>query len=387
MSDDYFDDDPTVLKRERMARRVEEVERNRQDQESGTEKDKGKGKGKANGTENGNWTGLDLSSFQSVIWKPPHPQTQNEPPKLYPPGEGEKVALLKNWREVFKDAKPDIDSRRRRGHPSSSGATAKGKGKGKQKGKAKSGVVDERREDSSDRTSTTGLFSRENGVGSSNTSPTKSVSADGDSVEDDLDETMIDDPGKQKGKKMDRPKSNIAVEVPLPRQENIPPKDASSPRETTLSKKRGRKRKAESPPSQDISIPKETSLPSPKRRGRKPKAEIPPSPPKEISPPKRRGRTPKTETPGSRPQPQEISPPIPKETPLPGPKRRARKRKAESPPPHPPPRAEDGSGDTRKGPPRSKRVASDSNGVLGSRTQPRSTRSTVSMRRSTRQTK
>jgi hypothetical protein len=46
------------------------------------------------------------SSFTGTVWKTP---TDDTPPrKLYEPGDGEKVALLKNWREVFRSLHPGV---------------------------------------------------------------------------------------------------------------------------------------------------------------------------------------------------------------------------------------------------------------------------------------
>lgn len=56
--------------------------------------------------------GTDLSSFRSVIWK--SPGDEEEDVKLHEPGDGEKVALLKNWREVFRSAHPSTDRVRMR---------------------------------------------------------------------------------------------------------------------------------------------------------------------------------------------------------------------------------------------------------------------------------
>lgn len=51
---------------------------------------------------------LDPASFQSVVWRrPSHEDLMTE---LHEPGDGEKVALLKNWREIFKNSQPRHDS-------------------------------------------------------------------------------------------------------------------------------------------------------------------------------------------------------------------------------------------------------------------------------------
>lgn len=47
---------------------------------------------------------IDASSFKGVVWK----KSDNSVKKagLYEPGIGEKVALLRNWREIFKESQP-----------------------------------------------------------------------------------------------------------------------------------------------------------------------------------------------------------------------------------------------------------------------------------------
>ncbi|PYH80344.1 hypothetical protein BO82DRAFT_393096 [Aspergillus uvarum CBS 121591] len=50
---------------------------------------------------------FDLAAFQAVVWKSPHQEKEQQSVvALHEPGEGEKVALLKNWREVFRSANP-----------------------------------------------------------------------------------------------------------------------------------------------------------------------------------------------------------------------------------------------------------------------------------------
>ncbi|KAG5207194.1 hypothetical protein GTR04_6407 [Trichophyton interdigitale] len=47
---------------------------------------------------------LDSATFYGVSWSAGPPSNNDGP--LYQPGEGEKVSLLKNWREVFQESKP-----------------------------------------------------------------------------------------------------------------------------------------------------------------------------------------------------------------------------------------------------------------------------------------
>lgn len=54
----------------------------------------------------------DHASFQAVVWKTSDDEKNTV--TLYEPGDGEKVALLKNWREVFRNSHPAIDRLRLR---------------------------------------------------------------------------------------------------------------------------------------------------------------------------------------------------------------------------------------------------------------------------------
>ncbi|KAJ5470289.1 hypothetical protein N7530_007646 [Penicillium desertorum] len=54
----------------------------------------------------------DIASFQSVVWKTPALDRDQDVAILYEPDTGEKVALLENWREVFKSAQPALDKSR-----------------------------------------------------------------------------------------------------------------------------------------------------------------------------------------------------------------------------------------------------------------------------------
>jgi hypothetical protein len=57
----------------------------------------------------------DLTSFQGVVWKTPSlERDQDVTVQIYEPGYGDKVALLENWREVFKSAQPGLDKSRLR---------------------------------------------------------------------------------------------------------------------------------------------------------------------------------------------------------------------------------------------------------------------------------
>ncbi|KAJ5619375.1 hypothetical protein N7510_003359 [Penicillium lagena] len=57
----------------------------------------------------------DLTSFQGVVWKTPSLERDRDVTvQIYEPGYGDKVALLENWREVFKSAQPGLDKSRLR---------------------------------------------------------------------------------------------------------------------------------------------------------------------------------------------------------------------------------------------------------------------------------
>lgn len=179
---------------------------------------------------------IDPASFQSVVWKPS--DYGREPVQLHPPGEGEKVALLKNWREVFRSSNPAIGRPARfKKLASSSSASSRSRN---QLAAARSGVIDDlkRREDSSDQTSR--VSSLENlrdtdavdSGDASNTTPPKSVSPASVNVGGARqDEEMADVDADA----ADKLSSNVVVEIPVP-------KSLSSP---SPSKKRGRKRKAD----------------------------------------------------------------------------------------------------------------------------------------------
>lgn len=100
-SDDYHDDDPTVKTTappaQKKARRAQ---------------------AQAKGTTNrvvGQKSAVipDISSFQGVIWKTPSLDPYQDVAVLFEPI-GNKVALLKDWREVFKSAQPALDKSRLR---------------------------------------------------------------------------------------------------------------------------------------------------------------------------------------------------------------------------------------------------------------------------------
>jgi hypothetical protein len=57
----------------------------------------------------------DITSFQGVVWKTSSlEKDQDIAVQIYEPGAGEQVALLKNWREIFKSVQPALDKSRLR---------------------------------------------------------------------------------------------------------------------------------------------------------------------------------------------------------------------------------------------------------------------------------
>ncbi|GFF55459.1 hypothetical protein IFM46972_10273 [Aspergillus udagawae] len=118
LSDDYYDDDPTVEKRRRM---MDVLKNNGY---SGGVFDDIKRQGSLEqktlvhrlhrggvGAESPAFK-TDQASFQAVVWK--SSDDEKNTVNLYKPGDGEKVALLKNWREVFRHSHPANDRLRLR---------------------------------------------------------------------------------------------------------------------------------------------------------------------------------------------------------------------------------------------------------------------------------
>ncbi|KAL4821159.1 hypothetical protein BDW67DRAFT_79115 [Aspergillus spinulosporus] len=104
LSDDYYDDDPTVVRRLR-AIGAWPIDHSTHISTPSSKRRKG-----------ADTLAADLNSFQGVAWK--HPQDETDMVEIYAPGDGEKVSLLKNWREIFRNAKPAIGRLRGRIPPS-----------------------------------------------------------------------------------------------------------------------------------------------------------------------------------------------------------------------------------------------------------------------------
>lgn len=107
LSDDYYDEDPTVKRRQRAAELA-----NRKPAGQGPQTIRRRKQSNDIQTGGGGTTRVVSSqapnptSFQSVVWK--RPEHDKNPVQVMAPGEGEKVALLKNWREVFKNSHPSF---------------------------------------------------------------------------------------------------------------------------------------------------------------------------------------------------------------------------------------------------------------------------------------
>ncbi|KAL4896059.1 hypothetical protein BDV59DRAFT_199278 [Aspergillus ambiguus] len=116
MSDDYYDEDSTAARRQRV---MAKWPNKRRAAAAAVDTDAEKLEAEA---ERNNRVlsatictkfhpGTDLSSFRGVVWKDDADEVKT---RLHEPGDGEKVALLKNWREVFRSAHPATERQRLR---------------------------------------------------------------------------------------------------------------------------------------------------------------------------------------------------------------------------------------------------------------------------------
>ncbi|KLJ11714.1 hypothetical protein EMPG_13111 [Blastomyces silverae] len=116
-TDEYFDDDQSVLHEHSLKSAATSP--------TGTRGRKQKKKKMKNKKRDGNDDNFNEQeeedtpdSFCRILWRPSgYLVDQGE---LYEPGHGEKVALLKNWREIFKDSQPKRDHRLQKSASSSS---------------------------------------------------------------------------------------------------------------------------------------------------------------------------------------------------------------------------------------------------------------------------
>ncbi|OOF94728.1 hypothetical protein ASPCADRAFT_131332 [Aspergillus carbonarius ITEM 5010] len=93
LSDDYYDQDPTVVRRQRALNALSQIPA------AGIPSTKHSRKSTTKAPQ------FDITAFQGVVWRSPSDEVKIA---LHEPGEGEKVALLKNWREVFRNSHPAI---------------------------------------------------------------------------------------------------------------------------------------------------------------------------------------------------------------------------------------------------------------------------------------
>ncbi|RAK98870.1 uncharacterized protein BO80DRAFT_436522 [Aspergillus ibericus CBS 121593] len=93
LSDDYYDQDPTVVRRQRALNALSQTPA------AGIPPTKRTRKPTTKTPQ------FDMAAFQGVVWKSPSDEVKIA---LHEPGAGEKVALLKNWREVFRNSHPAI---------------------------------------------------------------------------------------------------------------------------------------------------------------------------------------------------------------------------------------------------------------------------------------
>jgi hypothetical protein len=109
-SDDYYDDDPTAEKSAERKKRTEIAA-------SAKRRTKGSTLIPTSFIPTKSPLTPDLASFQGVVWKTPALDRDQDVAILYEPDTGEKVALLENWREIFKSAQPALDKSRLRRRP------------------------------------------------------------------------------------------------------------------------------------------------------------------------------------------------------------------------------------------------------------------------------
>lgn len=104
-SDDYYDDDPTVKQSGAAAK---EPTKSRRTQSAAPRSNNRVPRPQSS-------IKPDITSFQGVVWKTASlERDQDIAVQIYEPGHGDKVALLEDWREIFKSAQPALDKSRLR---------------------------------------------------------------------------------------------------------------------------------------------------------------------------------------------------------------------------------------------------------------------------------
>lgn len=123
ISDDYYDEDPTAARIQRVMAKWPNRDLNVNYAAESLPQKKRKrhpdAKPKLFAPE------TDVASFRGTVWRTS--TDENNRSKLYEPGDGEKVALLKNWREVFRTSHPATDRTRIRKPAVAGSAPAKGR--------------------------------------------------------------------------------------------------------------------------------------------------------------------------------------------------------------------------------------------------------------------
>lgn len=105
-SDDYYDDDPSVKQSGAVSKEENTGTKTRRTH-PGPHRNKR--------TSRPHAPKPDVTSFQGVIWKTANlERDQDIAIQIYEPGHGGKVALLENWREIFKSVQPALDKSRLR---------------------------------------------------------------------------------------------------------------------------------------------------------------------------------------------------------------------------------------------------------------------------------
>ncbi|KAL2360841.1 hypothetical protein RJZ56_006288 [Blastomyces dermatitidis] len=100
-TDEYFDDDLSVLHEHSLKSTASSPPTGMR---GGKQKKNRKNKKRAGNDDNINEEEDTSESFCRILWRPSGFLVDQG--ELYEPGHGEKVALLKNWREIFKDSQP-----------------------------------------------------------------------------------------------------------------------------------------------------------------------------------------------------------------------------------------------------------------------------------------
>ncbi|KAL4799657.1 hypothetical protein BDV19DRAFT_234060 [Aspergillus venezuelensis] len=95
LSDDYYDEDPTAVRRLRAMGLLPLRDESHFADAAPSKRRK-----------TAPTLPTDLATYEGVAWK--QPSDKPDLVEIYAPGEGERVSFLKNWREVFRNAKPAI---------------------------------------------------------------------------------------------------------------------------------------------------------------------------------------------------------------------------------------------------------------------------------------